>query len=1059
MRALLPCLIACFSFSGGFGRAAEPLRLASHERSPEGRVEATRDSFVSREPLRLPPGFTANVWAAEPMLANPWAISFDDLGRLFVTETHRYRTSALDVRDYPGLLDRDLALRTVGERAALLEEVFGGQAAQLRIESNRIRLIEDTTGSGRADRSSLVDGLSAVTPADGVAAGVLAQGRQVWVAQSPGLARLNLDATAPELAKREELLRGFGVHVGRAGHDLQGLIIGPDGKLYFTMGDRGARVETKEGRTLDVSDQGAIFRCDPNGGGLEVVATGLRNPRDLAFDDFGNLFTADGDAGRGDRARLIQVIEGGDSGWRLAYQDPAPGPGDPWLSEGLWRPRFEAQPAYLLPPISNIESGPTGFAHDPGTTLTSAYRGRFFLAHSDEGSAGGVRTFALQPVGAGFAMREDKAFVVGAIPTDLAFAPDGRLFLSDWVSAWPWPKSGRGRIHAVAVANPSPSEMAVAAETRRLLAEGASNRSSEQLATALAHPDQRVRLAAQFALAERGGGSLPIFEAVAGDTTAPRLARVHAIWGLGQLALTVPAALNRFAALMADKDGEVRAQTAKVVGDTLRIEAFAVLRLALQDPEPRVAFYAAQSLGKLRRPDAIPALLGLLRKNDDEDPVLRHAVVVALSRLGADPLLASTAQDASRAVRLGGLLAYRRLADPAVGSFLSDFDPAIVREAARAINDLPISAALPALAALLDTAPLDDTALVLRALNAHFVVGQPENAEALAAFASRSYVPASLRAEALRYLACWAKPPARDRSTGLRRELPARDAGPATKAMLDFLSRLNGSTPEEVQVATIQAVAELAVPGTGHALWDVVYQASRPTGARIAALQALEKLNDLRLEVAAQHAARSERLALRRAAIPVLQRRHPAVALPLFGILASKGTPVEQREVFAALAGIDDPRADEMLLQGLRRLEAGGVPVAAQAELLDAAAARSHAGVASAMAKLQQTWQTGADRIAPYRSSLEGGDRAEGRKLFLRHPLLACLKCHEAGRGGSEAGPVLTDVGQRRSKESVLETLITSGAHQRLSVGTSLSRTELRDLMAFLTEAESTLRP
>lgn len=88
-------------------------------------------------------------------------------------------------------------------------------------------------------------------------------------------------------------------------------------------------------------------------------------------------------------------------------------------------------------------------------------------------------------------------------------------------------------------------------------------------------------------------------------------------------------------------------------------------------------------------------------------------------------------------------------------------------------------------------------------------------------------------------------------------------------------------TPPEVQIATLRAVAGLGVTGAGHALWDVVYQEARPVDTRVAASQeALETLDDLRLEVAAQHAACSPRVELRLASIPVLARRHPAVSLP-----------------------------------------------------------------------------------------------------------------------------------------------------------------------------------
>ena len=109
---------------------------------------------------------------------------------------------------------------------------------------------------------------------------------------------------------------GYGVHFGYTGHDLHGLRIGPDGKLYFSIGDRGLNVTNKEGKVLDYPDKvrccAAIWmarnwRCSP---------TGLRNPQELAFDDHGNLFTGDNNCDHGDAARIVYVVEGGDTGWR-----------------------------------------------------------------------------------------------------------------------------------------------------------------------------------------------------------------------------------------------------------------------------------------------------------------------------------------------------------------------------------------------------------------------------------------------------------------------------------------------------------------------------------------------------------------------------------------------------------------------------------------------------------------------------------------------------------------------------------------------------------------------
>src|SRR5262249_52911853 len=135
----------------------------------------------------------------------------------------------------------------------------------------------------------------------------------------------------------------------------------------------------------------------------------------------------------------------------------------------------------------------------------------------------------------------------------------------------------------------------------------------------------------------------------------------------------------------------------------------------LHDPEPRVRFFAALSLrpcdvegirqsppakdGSLAR-QAVTAVLEMLRENADRDPYLRHAGVVALSHFPT--LLDEGARDGEPSVRLGVLLAFRRVGSPRAADFLTDPEPRIAAEAARAVHDVPIPEGLPKLAALLD---------------------------------------------------------------------------------------------------------------------------------------------------------------------------------------------------------------------------------------------------------------------------------------------------------------------------------------------------------------------
>ncbi|MBL9205864.1 MAG: HEAT repeat domain-containing protein [Opitutaceae bacterium] len=1016
----LRCVCACAVVAGVL---AVVRSVASAKAENPVAVNPARMVAALRPPtpglLEVAPGYTTGPWGEAWIGGDPQAMTFDARGRLYVVER--------------------------GSES----QASGG---------DHIRILEDPERLGVVASGHL----AADSPGRAVFAGVsslLATADQLWVAQETRIVTIQLTAPSQPGEPATAILEGLGVRIGSAGHGIHGLAIGSDGYLYFSLGDQGTRLRTRDGVEVDLPDTGAVLRCRSDGANLEVVATGLRCPGDLAFDEAGNLFTTDGDAGFGDRSRLVHVVEGGDSGWRTGFQHAPRGWGGAWMSEGLWKLRFAGQPAYLLPPVALLPAAPTALAADPGDGLTTESERGLYVAYRlrtvDDSL---VQMLRLKAAGAGFGLERESPVMRGLMPTALAFGPEGRLHVADAVTSWPWPASGRGRIHVLGRAHETASERAESELTRQRLARDPGAQPSDELVAWLSASDRRVRLAGQFELVRRGGTSVAGLEAVATRSGAPRVARLHAVWGLGQLAERVPAALNQMPPLLRDSDGEVRAQVAKVLGDAFRIEAFQALRAALRDADPRVVFFAAQSLGKLRRNDAVPVLIDALRKNDDQDVLIRHAIVVALARLGPHPALAAMAEDPSRAVRLGGLLAARRSRDPALTVYLEDADPVVVTEAAHAVHDLPVVSGLPALAAMLETVPLDDEALVLRALNAQAQAGSPENARALAEFAAKPTVPSEFRVEALHHLASWGQSPMRDRITGLPRSSETRDPAPARQAFGDFLSRMSAKTPEPVQIATLRAVAALRVPGTGHALWDVVYQEARPVATRVAALQALESMDDLRLEVAAQHAARSTRVELRLAAISVLSRRHPGVSLPLLEPLARKGTVAEQRRVYAVLATLPDERATGLLLQALHRLEAGEVPAAAEVELLAAVEARGGTELTAAARDLERRRRLDMNPLARHRSALDGGDPEAGRDLFERHATLACIRCHTTTVSCPDPGRrenSLVKFGARRSTTQVLEALDRAGTPGAcLQTGTvdGLSRSELRDLVAYVSD-------
>ena len=972
--------------------------------------------------MHLPAGFKAELWAAEPMLANPVAFNLDALGRVFVAETYRYGSSVLDIRDYMWLLEDDLSNRTQDDFLAMIRRDFGeANEKELSRESERLMLLEDTNGDGKADKSS-VYAENFRSPIDGIASGVLIHGDDVWFSNIPALWKF----TGKDRAEtRTELLRGFGLRFNFTGHDFHGLTFGPDGRIYMSIGDRGAHVTTKEGNVVDSADTGSVFRCWPDGTGFELFATGLRNPQSLLFNEYGDLFTGDNDSDQGDQERLVHVVQDGDSGWRIGYQFAPRGEAGPWNAEKMWHPRNTTQPNFILPPICNIEDGPSGIAYYPGTGLTPAYQGTIFITHF-KGSVtnSGIFAYKLKPDGASYTIATAEPFLTGALPTDVRFGPDGKMYYSDWAEGWP--KPGRGRIYTIF--NPEVVNDPVTKQVKATLASDFAKKNPIELAGLLGHADWRIRLEAQYALVNQGGIAQFVTAAAADNA----LARRHAVWGLGQLARRDPNAVEVLRSLLGRTtvDPEVRAQAAKTLGDLRDSASAAALVDSLGHTSARVKFFAAQALGKLKVAAATPVLLTELRANDNKDLYLRHALVMGLVGCATPAELAATAKDDSAAVRLAAVLALRRVHDAGVAAFLADTDRAIVREAAEAINDAPVVAAYPALAAFVQK-PVDDEPIMLRALNATFRLGGDAQAAALVDFAARDGNP-TLRAEALALLALWHQPPARDRIVGIYRPL-AEKTRPTEAVAAALQPKLAGliaaHTPDKIQVAAIAAITGLKLRVALPTLHAAVGDNAQSTTVRVAALKALDGFNDAQLPATVAVAGRSDSPELRLAALPISTRLSSAGAVKFLTELLDRGTAKEKQAAYKALGAVKDPAADDLLVAHLRKFAAGQVLPAAQLELLEAAALRSDPRVKQFLADRDAALARDPDPLAPFRICLEGGNAREGRNTFQYNPVMQCVRCHRYNdEPGGEAGPNLAGIGQRRDREYILESIIKPSA-------------------------------
>src|SRR6185312_3835587 len=154
----------------------------------------------------------------------------------------------------------------------------------------------------------------------------------------------------------------------------------------------------------------------------------------------------DNNCDHGDAARIVYVVENGDTGWRIANQFSETTPAGVWNSEQLWHLQFPEQAAYILPPIAHVGDGPSGFTHYPGTGFPNTYNDHFFMCDFRGSSAiSGIHSSAMKHRGAGFEVVDHQRFCWGILGTDNDFSPDSQLYITDWVRGWP--QSALGRIY------------------------------------------------------------------------------------------------------------------------------------------------------------------------------------------------------------------------------------------------------------------------------------------------------------------------------------------------------------------------------------------------------------------------------------------------------------------------------------------------------------------------------------------------------------------------------------------------------------------------------------
>jgi len=1003
-------------------------------------------------------GLKCDLWAAEPDVANIVAFHVNNQGQLLACETFRQDSGVEDNRAHNYWLDDDLAAQTVEDRVAYILEHHPDANQTYTKFDDRIRILTDTDGDGKADTSKVFAN-HFNTIASGTGAGVLSHHGDVFFTCIPDLVKLKDTDNDGVADVRTNLHSGYGVHFAFRGHDMHGLIVGPDGRLYFSIGDRGHYLRDQN---LANTDSGSVFRCELDGSNLEVFAYGLRNPQELAFDNYGNLFTGDNNSDSGDMARWVYLLRGSDTGWRFYYQYL--GDRGPFNREKIWHTRNADTPAYIVPPVENLSDGPSGLEFYPGTGFSEDFNERFFLCDFRGGPTNsGIRSFRTQADGAFFKVVDQEQPIWGVLPTDIDFAPDGKLYLSDWVSGWVG--EDRGRVYCFYDENEIKSK--IVKEVQALLKEGLANKSTEQLIQLAGHKDQRVRQEAQFELVHRKDQTSLVKLATSSEN---ELARIHGIWGLGQMVrLNRNAGKNDITSkltqtlnqLLGDEQAEIRAQAALIAGE-MKASVTTGLAKLLRDPSLRVRYYAAEALAQIGAGSTLDGVLAMLIENNNADPIIRHggimAIASALKQSDTSEIEKLTSHENS-AVRLATVIALRsryqelihvcengdsqnqlKKLGGLVAAMLADADSQIVLESARAIHDLPIAGQMNSLAVLsaegFQSSDSNVDALVRRIISANNHAGSSNAAMNLAKFAADDSRDILRRVEAVNLLGDWMTPSHRDYVLGAWRPIAveARSLADAQAAMTSVFSKLVIG-PTDLTDAAIAAASNLELRQIGGALKTIAANKEAQQSTRTAALRALAQikdpgLGDVLVSLKDQYADLPRKLA--GVAAELIVKTDPAAGLELLkkslensdDVALAGDVLAEKQMALATLGRLQDDPSSSLLETVLSDLVNDKLAPSLHLDAVMAAEKRASQSLNSHLEQHRKKLTVKGTPTDSFADTLHGGNGDAGKKVFYEKTEVSCVRCHRIGADGGKVGPNLSGIGKLKDRRYILEAIV-----------------------------------
>lgn len=408
-----------FSIVFGFVMSLGGLCLAAE-------VPIDHDPAKATSYLDVAGGLEVTLFCSEPRMTNPTNIDIDPLGRVWVCDVQNYR----------------------GHNG-------------LRPAGDRILVMQDTTGSGRADRvTTFYQGRDVDS-----AMGVCVLGDKVIVSCSPTIWQFTIGSDG-RMAEKKPLFTNTGI--AQHDHGAHKFVFGPDGEVYWNFGNEGHSVHDAAGRPVVDLDgnvaaeggrpyrDGMVFRCQPDGSQFETLAYNFRNAYEVCVDSFGTMWQSDNDDDGNRGCRILYVMQHGNYG----YKDEMTGAS--WAQYYLGQPQeiplrhWHLTDPGVVPNLLQTGAGaPAGMTINEGELLPNEFRNQ--MIHTDP-LLNIVRSYPAERDGAGY-----KARVVDILsgarnrwfrPVDVSIAPDGSLFVADWydpgVGGHAQQDTDRGRIFRIA---------------------------------------------------------------------------------------------------------------------------------------------------------------------------------------------------------------------------------------------------------------------------------------------------------------------------------------------------------------------------------------------------------------------------------------------------------------------------------------------------------------------------------------------------------------------------------------------------------------------------------